>query len=383
MKRQAALAVLAMTTGPRAALQSALRSVLDAWRGITWRQVGATVVLGCALAVVLMGTGIAWFSGFTGLLLAVAAAQIRAFPLLLGFVVADRVAAGDPQRRAPYAWAVFVGAAAGMALAMPFVNLMGRALGFDDFTGAPPDFWFFAYQVCDMVLIAGAAVWVILDRRRAALARERMLGAELDRIAAERRSLQSDLQAMQARVEPQFLFNTLTQLGALYREDAARGERMLDELINYLRAAMPKMRDTSSTLGQEIELARAYLAIVAVRLGDRLTVSIDAPAEHGGARMPPMLLLPLVDHVVRAAAAPGPHSIAIRGAVEGALIRLTVSDSADAFTAGRDDAGIADLRERLAALFGPQARLTLGAREDGVSRAVLEMPLESAPADAP
>lgn len=383
MKRQPAPQVLAITAIPLAALQSALRTVLDAWRGITWRQVRATFVLGCALAVVLMGIGIAWFGGFVGVLLALAGAQVRAFSVLLAFVVADRVAAGNPQRRAPYAWAVLVGAAAGMALALAFVYLTGRALGIDGFDGPPPNVWFYAYLAFDMVLIAGATVWVILDRRRAALARERMLAAELERIAAERRSLQSDLQAMQARVEPQFLFNTLTQLGALYREDAARGERMLDELINYLRAVMPRMRDTASTLGQEVELARAYLAIVAVRLGDRLTVSIDAPAEHGGARMPPMLLLPLVDHAVRAAAAAGTHSIAIRGAVERQVIRLTVSDSADAFTSGRDDAGIAELSERLAALFGAQARLTLGAREDGASQAVLEMPLESAPADAP
>ena len=378
MKRQGAPAVLAPTAIPLAKLQAALRTVLEAWRGITWRQVGATFVLGCALAVVLMGIGIAWFGGFLGVLLALAGAQIRAFSVLLAFVVADRVAAGNPQRRAPYAWAVLAGAATGPALAIPFVNRMGRTLGLDGFDGPPLSVWFFAYMACDMVLIAGATVWVILDRRRAALARERMLEAELDRIAAERRSLQSDLQAMQARVEPQFLFNTLTQLGALYREDAARGERMLDELINYLRAAMPRMRDTASTLGQEIELARAYLAIVAVRLGDRLTFSTDAPAEHGGARMPPMLLLPLVDHVVRAATAPGPRSIAIRGAVEREVIRLTVSDSADAFAKGRDDAGIADLRERLAALFGAQAKLTLGAREDGASRAELEIPLETA-----
>jgi len=358
------------------AQQQVLRTVLDAWRGITWRQLRATFALGCALAVVLMSTGIGWFGGFTGLLLSIAGAQIRAFALLLAFVVADRVVAGSPQRRAPYAWAVLVGAAAGMGLAMPFVYFTGRALRLEGFTHEPRDVWFYAYLTCDMVLIAGATVWVILDRRRAAFAREQMLRAELDRIAAERRSLESDLQALQARVEPQFLFNTLAQVRDLYREDAARGERMLDELIAYLRAAMPKMRDTSSTLGQEIELARAYLAIVEVRLGDRLTVSIDIAANAGDARMPPMMLLPLVDHVVREAGSGDARSIAIRGAVTNRRIRLAVIDSGNSFAGRREDSDITGIRERLAALYGAQAALALRPLGSASSEAALELPLE-------
>ena len=92
---------------------------------------------------------------------------------------------------------------------------------------------------------------------------------------------------MQARVEPQFLFSTLAQVQNLYEANAATGERMLDELIAYLRAATPRMRDTSSTLAQEIELARAYLAILKVRLGDRLEYAIDIAEDSHGARMPP------------------------------------------------------------------------------------------------
>ena len=109
-------------------------------------------------------------------------------------------------------------------------------------------------------ILGGAATFVYTDRRRALAARARMHAAELERARAAKRTLESRLQAMQARVEPQFLFNTLAQVRDLYRADAALGERMLDELIAYLRAAMPKMRDTSSTVGQEIELVRAYLA---------------------------------------------------------------------------------------------------------------------------
>lgn len=377
--KDTAIAIDDETPRPGAWLGAALHTVLGAWRHITWRQVQATFWLGCALFVVLIAIGLALFAGASGLLLAACGSQIRAFAVLLTFVVADRVTAGDPMRRAPYVWAVLVGAPLGMALTVVFMQAAGRVLIPDwDVDGT---FGFYAYMTFDMVLIAGATVWVILDRRRNAFARERMLAAELDRIAAARRSLESDLQAMQARVEPQFLFNTLAQVRDLYRMDAAHGERMLDELIAYLRAAMPRMRDTASTLGQELELARAYLAIVKVRLGDRLSVAIEMPSNASNARMPPMMLLPLVDRAVRAADAADVWSITLRAAVADATIRLSVICSAGTLAAARDDADIAGIRERLAALYGEQATLALRGRGDGSSEAVLALPLEQAAAD--
>ena len=75
-----------------------------------------------------------------------------------------------------------------------------------------------------------------------------MHAAELSRIAAERESIEADLQAMQARVEPKFLFNTLTHVKQAYAQGGTQGAGLLDALIAYLRAAMPKMRDTSSTV---------------------------------------------------------------------------------------------------------------------------------------
>ena len=114
--------------------------------------------------------------------------------------------------------------------------------------------------------------------------------------------LESRLAAMQAQVEPQFLFNTLAQVERLYEIDPARAARMLDDLIAYLRAAMPLMRDTSSTVKQEIDLARAYLDIVRIRLGDRLAFAIEVPSDGGSRRHArqqlPAETTPLVDQVV-------------------------------------------------------------------------------------
>ena len=165
-------------------------------------------------------------------------------------------------------------------------------------------------------------------------ARARMHAAELERPAPPSAALESRLQAMQARVEPQFLFNTLSQVRDLYRADVARGERMLDELIAYLRAAMPKMRDTSSTVGQEVELVRAYLAIVRLRLGGRPRLRDRAArCRVAAARMPPMMLLPLVDHAIARHGASAPQateSLHIRAAVVDDRIRLQSPTAASA-----------------------------------------------------
>ncbi len=190
---------------------------------------------------------------------------------------------------------------------------------------------------------------------------------------------------MQARVEPQFLFNTLAQVHDLYRADRALGERMLDELIAYLRAAMPKMRDTSSTVGQEIELVRAYLGIVQLRLGARLTFEIEpADPRTADTRMPPMMLLPLVDHAIAhgLAEAHAAGSIRIRSSIVEQTIRLEIADSGIGFLPEPGGTGIDDIRERLAELYGRDASLLLQKRDGGATEAVLELPVEQAAAAA-
>ena len=186
---------------------------------------------------------------------------------------------------------------------------------------------------------------------------EHLHAAELDRIRKSRLALESRLQAMQARVEPQFLFNTLAQVRDLYDRNAVPAAKMLDDLIAYLRAAMPHMRDTSSTIGQEIALARAYLDIVRLRLCDRFIVDIEVPPNIEAARMPPMMLLPLIDHAIGhdfdAPRAKG--AIRIGCAIENGKVTLSVV--AAGYQTERDDGGIQAIRERLAALYGAEASL--------------------------
>jgi hypothetical protein len=360
-------------------------AVLAAWCAITGRQIVTTFLLGCGLQLLrvqaLVGGDIPRIWPILFL-----ADQIKAFSLLLAFVVADRVA-GDPDRRGAYVVALVVGATVGVMGAMVATSFLLDALSI-----LPPQspsgaaFWLafatlrpaiVAYYALQLMLLGAATFWVIIGRRRGLDARTRLHKAQLARIDVEKRGIESDLQAMQARVEPQFLLNTLAQVKALYEQDRARGARMLSQLIAYLRAAMPRMRDTSSTVGQEIDLVFAYLGIVRLRLGERLSLEIEAPRDTADVRMPSMMLLPLVDHAI-AQGFSSPQSVGtirIRTAISGGKLRLETINSGVGLLPRTDDGAISGIRERLHALFGGDASFELRAHEDGFTEGIMELPV--------
>jgi LytS/YehU family sensor histidine kinase len=234
------------------------------------------------------------------------------------------------------------------------------------------------FDLTNWLLIGSATVFLYAGRRAASRTAARLRAAELHRIRRSKQALESRLQAMQARVEPQFLFNTLVQVEQLYEREPGLAARALDDLIAYLRAAMPLMRDTSSTVAQEFELARAYLDIVRLPLGERLEVTIEAPAGGEDIRMPPMMLLPLIDRAIvcgfTTPSAVG--AIAIRMDVSGGRLRLTITDSGAGFLPEGDGDGIAAIRERLSALYGDQGALQFRHSASTSTQAVLDIPLE-------
>ena len=231
----------------------------------------------------------------------------------------------------------------------------------------------------EQLLVSGMVVFVYVNLRTARQAGERRHAAELARSEAQRLTLKSRLQAMQARVEPQFLFNTLAQVCQLYENDPASAGRMLDDLIAYLRAALPLLRDSASTLGKEAELVRAYLGIVQMRQGHRLAFRVDVPPSLAQARMPPMMMLPLVDHALAQGLARSPRggSIDIEAAGHGGRLTVSVADSGSGFAPDAVDACPGAIAERLLALYGDAASLRLERLPRGGSRAVLEIPHET------
>jgi LytS/YehU family sensor histidine kinase len=234
------------------------------------------------------------------------------------------------------------------------------------------------FQLTHWLLLGGAAVFLYANRRAARRTSRILHEAELDRIHRSKLALESRLRAMQARVEPQFLFNTLSQVEQLYEREPARGGQMLDDLIAYLHAAMPRMRDTSSSVGQEVALVRAYLEIVQGRVGVYLAVSVDVPREAEAIRMPPMMLLPLAEHAVsRAIEHHGERSLRIAIDASGTRLVVRIADSGPGFAPEHGGASVAEIRSRLAALYGGDATLNLDRGAAGSSEAVLDIPIEA------
>jgi len=175
--------------------------------------------------------------------------------------------------------------------------------------------------------------------------------------------VEARLRALQAQIEPHFLFNTLANVKRLYETAPVRGREMLSSLINYLQAALPTMREPGSTLGREVELVRSFLTILQMRMGERLQFSIDAPSELATARVPPMVLPTLVENAIKHGLSPLPEGgrIDIRARPEGdEQLVIEVADNGAGFSASAGSGvGLANTRSRLAALYGTEASLSL------------------------
>jgi Histidine kinase len=296
--------------------------------------------------------------------------------LMVAVIVADEaVSRGVPRMRA-YLCAVVLGC----AMAAWGQWELRVLLGWDVVPTADDDGGFEVKQPPQVFfhLLSVSAVACFVNRRTARAAALRLRAAELGRAQSRRRTLESRLQAMQARVEPQFLFNTLAQVRELYERDVAAAGRMLDDLIAYLRAALPHLRHSSSTLGQEIALAQAYLDIMRVSLGDRLSFDIDVPDAAKSARVPPMVLLPLIDHVLADGLQPAGADGSIRIVTEAAAgrLRLSIIASGGGFVAAGQDSALDGIGARLHALYGDDARFEFERMRELGTRATLEIPYE-------
>jgi histidine kinase len=354
------------------------------WRRISGEQIVGAALLGLAAIatpVIQMATGpfgIRW----TELARIAINGEIWSFTLLGCIVVADdRVDRGVARVRA-YGTAVVAAALIGMLLGAAHTHLIWDAFRNPSeviIAKSQVNPWVLytqqLYLVIEAILIGSLATYLYADRRETQKMAQRLHDASLRRAAQAKAMLESELQAMQARVEPRFLFNTLAKVQELYERDATPADRMLDDLIVYLRAAMPKLRDTSSTVGEELRLARAYLDILNQRFDDRLKILIDVPEDLADMRFPPMLLLPLIDHVV--GHAQKQHmSLAVAVEQEGPVVRLRVRHNGVVFAPECARDGIVDIRERLYALYENRGRLVLCTREDHGTEAVLEIPIE-------
>jgi sensor histidine kinase YesM len=213
--------------------------------------------------------------------------------------------------------------------------------------------------------------------------REQLAQEAAARSEAQRLAVESQLRLLRAQLEPHMLFNTLANLRSLVREDVDRAESMIDQLIAYLRSALAASQTESVALSREFAQLRAYLEIMALRMGPRLSFRLDLPADLEATQVPPMLLQPLVENAIKHGLEPkvgsGRIEVVARATLAGIEIRINDSglglpadeeDEAAARPAGTSY-GLQHVRDRLQAVYGAAARLSLERRQPtGVSAVV-------------
>jgi len=240
-------------------------------------------------------------------------------------------------------------------------------------------------KVARWLVIGGLAYAFFLFHRQAAQAGTQAHETELQRIQFDRQMTEARLQSLRAQIEPHFLFNTLANVRQLYRTEPERGRRMLGNFVAYLRAALPQMRQDETTLKQEVDLARAYLEVLQVRMGKRLHVRMDIPDEFAAVPFPPLALSTLTENAIKHGLNPLPEggAIEITARAEDGSLKVSVADTGAGLQRNSGTgAGLANLRARLAALYGEAGTLAFEANLPRGIRATIMVPLGGAGAGA-
>jgi LytS/YehU family sensor histidine kinase len=219
---------------------------------------------------------------------------------------------------------------------------------------------------------------VLAGGKRKAELEARDATSHADEEGLERRLVEARMAALQAQVEPHFLFNTLALIGQLIETDPPQAARIHQNLIDYLRATLPQMRARGAgTLGRQIEMSRAYLAIMQARMRSRLAVSIDVPPEMLSATFPVMMLQILIENAIKHGLEPKIDGgrIDIRASVDGPMLQVDVIDDGIGFNVHAGDGlGLSNVRERLRILYGARAQLVIEAPLTGGTRAGIRLP---------
>lgn len=229
--------------------------------------------------------------------------------------------------------------------------------------------------------------WIALGamvRQRDIFVRDQALAFELERSELERKALDARLRVLQAQVKPHFLFNTLANVQALVNAGSPQASKVLANLIAYLRAAVPRMQAQATTLDQELELARAYLELMQMRMPDRLQFALHIEPVAAKLLCPPMTLLTLVENAVHHGIDPSEEGGRIDVDVwlrDGRCLVRVIDTGVGLKTPGSGlGTGLSTLRERMQLAFGGDAQLHLIEIEPHGVCAELNFPARQSPA---
>ncbi len=202
--------------------------------------------------------------------------------------------------------------------------------------------------------------------------------AAVHRTASAKELSEAKLSLLHAQVEPHFLYNTLASAQLLTRSDPERADAMLGHLIAYLRRSLPRNLDGQSTLGEELERATAYLEILKIRMGPRLSTQVEVPEALHALPFPSMMLQTLVENAIKHGleSKPGGGTVWIRAAAAGDEVAVTVADDGRGFNAESSGTGIGlkNVRERLRLAYGDAARFSIAANFPAGVAATITLP---------
>jgi sensor histidine kinase YesM len=233
------------------------------------------------------------------------------------------------------------------------------------------------------VLMLAVASFIIKvaagGKRRAELtADEATKRAETEQL--ERTVVEARMEALQAQIEPHFLFNTLASIDQLIQTDPRRASQMQKSLIRYLRSALPQMREgMRATLGQQLNLSNAFLEIMAIRMEARLRSVVDVPEGLKSSVFPPMMLQTLVENAIKHGLEPkttgGTLSIGAE-VIDGQLAVHVADDGMGFAPKAEGGVGLANIRERLKAMYKDRAELIISVPPLGGTCATIKVPYE-------
>ncbi len=304
-----------------------------------------------------------------------------AMALLLAFAAVQRV----PEAAIPFGlprWMLTLGAVALTAVLATFAVYL-VAVDFQMSAIKQNEWRFVGLLLTGLTSLAlGLTITLAAQlREREASARSQALAFELERSRLEKQALDARVALLQAQIEPHFLFNTLANVLALVEAGSPRAPALLESLIRYLRAAMPRLHAHEPLLADELALVRAYLELMQMRMPDRLDFAVEVDPALATRPFPPLALLTLVENAVRHGIDPaedgGRIEVGARAGgddSDGGLV-LWVADTGVGMAAdAAPGTGLANVRQRLEALHGKAARLELGPLEPHGLRAEIHLP---------
>lgn len=331
---------------------------LPPWRALFgWRRL-RTVVIICALFTLLFSFG--WTTGM-GLLVS------RVFGVGLALLLVFGLFEQWPRRLPKWLarWALQVaGVGVMVPVAMFIAFLWSTAPGAPMFWHQPSRLESFMTFTFLGMLVAPWTALAALVRQREAKVEKQAIDFELERSELARQALDARMRLLTAQAQPHFLFNTLANVQALVEAGSPRAPQLLQSLTDYLRAAVPRLDGSANTLGQELELVRAYLELMQMRMPDRMAYAVHAAPGMHLLPCPPMTLLTLVENAVQHGIDPSEDGgrIEVRAErLEGGRCRLRVVDTGVGLqvSGGGLGTGLAALRERLHWAYGGSAVMDL------------------------